>query len=1360
MNSHPKTEEQKAIANITNYSQATHNEAVCCSAGTVVLGLQDTYLHANIADENFFTLFKNKIQSELKDSKDVTSNEIETAVNYIKSQSEEKDHPDWDFVTLYLSNESEEGKKYNLPIRKILPLVWEATLDDEAYAHHYQGSEQEKLEQSKKDRPNRVLTLLRCLKEIRSICHAGVRHLLVLTLNGTYKNIHIIEEAKVEVLCFLKDKINERFWSAYNRPNLSSEEKKKLESALMDWMNNTNPRRVLELVDPSKSIHADIDKHFKQHGIHPERIKLRELVDDALNYVEFACDPKQYPGLARIHTILKEFEIKKTSQERKDALSAVQEWILKHYQFADEKHTNDIAHFCDVYTLHKDIITNRIILMVTGQMKDKEIDEVDKCCRDYFNQCKPPVFPSVTPEELVKTTARIIANAKQDNMYYQITNFFARWFIALRDYNLTELRLVYALLRQERFKQCVELTDEAMKKLVEENRESKYLNVSPYIINRVFLHAILNKPEEWGQGFYGFFKQVFEFVQKKFNETGGLVESLHKTSYPDQLIAQLKYLGAKHEGKEEKRPEEMLLLPDQFKTAEEWIRIASLVDGVELDGIYTPLAGKVNSVLQTFVTDVNTLMLALKALPQEKQGLFTLSDPSKITAQIKCVNNLVQVLRALPIESLLGASLIKTWVQNIDNLLQVLSALPETSLKQFIESKVGAEIIKKQIQNIHNLFQLLQTLPEVERHLFLMSPLGAEIVKAKTQDVHQLVSVLKFLPEVKRYSFITSPIGAEIVEEKIKDGGQLASVLRVLPEAEQCSFIVSLGDKCNYELIQVLSVLSETSLKQFMESKVGVEIVTTRIQNLEDSFRVWKILPKTARHSFRMLRLGPNKIINSNIKEQIQNANDLCWMLAVLPEEERYSFILRSFDTNKIKKVIQDSNDILQVLQFLPEVRQKDFVTSEFFGKYVVMPCIQSVESLSQIFNSLSESSKQSFMVSESFAKIVIKLIQNGYMLASVLNILPEADRYLFVVSSLGSKIVEARVQTQSDNDVYDLLRVLQALPETRLGQFMGSKIGAELIKKQIQNIYDLIQLLSVLPEASLKQFMESKISAEIVKAQIQGVHELAHTICSLPEEKRCSFITLLSADRIGEVFQRTKHIDEYDLAQVLADIPVEYLPKFMIKNKLQWRESASVSNVFVQQHMTHLLQTYDTTNPSPDYLNGLQKQFKFICKTQHQYVIPTLLKSINKMDEYILMPLRVKRDELKNNPDSVSKIKVEQLKLVIADLKVIVQKAVSSWIASDKMAVDPSYLKQDVIAKIKEYEQKKEIGKHANQIKPYLKAALKWILCAVVTVITVSGAAIVSQRVRDGLLLKTNTQITLRECRNKLTNRMYYQYQ
>ncbi len=1340
MNSHKPTSDQAVFAGMAA-SQATHDEALCRSVGMAVLGLEKTYPLVEISEEKFFSSLKDRMQSELSDCKDVTADEIKAVVDGIKLKfAEENDR--WDNVTLYLPEKNQE-KEYKLPIKKVLPLVWEATLDDKAYVHSDQGSD--------KDRSNRVLTFFKCLERIKiGICHLGIRHELVLTLNGVYKDIHIIENAKAEILCLLRDKINKQFWSEY-QSDLIPEKKKRLESALMDWISNSNPSQVLGVID--NRIRAEIDEHFEKHGINPKKSALRETVDNALNSLEFACDPKQYPSLARVNVILNAIESKTAGQEeRSKALSAVQEWIPKNYRFDDEKHEDNrsIVHFGDVYTLHKDVMANRIVLMVTGQMNDKEIDEVDKHCRDYFNQCKPPVFPSVNPEELVKTIALKVANAKQNSMSNQIENFFARWFVAFKNNNLSEARSVYMLLLQDQFQKRVELTtDEVIYKLAEENREDKYLNISPYVINRVFLHAILKEPEKWSPYFYEFFKKVFGFVQKKFEQTGGLAESLHQTSYPKYLVNQLKYLDAKRRGAEEKRPEGMLLLPNQFRTAGEWICISRVVDSATLDVIYTPLAATVNMKLREFVTDSTKLLQALMAIPIKKRYSFmaTSFSPDKIKALTLDVDILAIVLKVLPaaslkqfMESPLGAEIVRARTGFMHELAGILRRLSAENLKQFIESPLGAEIIRERIQDGYDCWvTVLQNLSAESLKQFMESPLGTEIIRMQIRDADDLLRVLKALSGASRKQFITSSLGVEIITKSIQCGDELAEVLGALPEAERYPFIIS---------------------------SLDAEIVKW-IQGAYDLLSVLKTLPQVKRYPFITSPLGA-EIVRARVK----NGYALADMLNVLPEAERYPFIISSLGA-EIVKWIQGMDDLPLVLKALPNSSQKQFIESSLGAKIIKKwvqgnSWVQGGYQLAKILDALPQVEQYPFITSPLGAEIV-RTLQNGHGLASVLDALSEAERYPFIMSPLGAEIAKEKIEGADD-----LLSVLRALPAVNLINFIDSPLGTEIVNAGIQNRDELDKVvcalpeitgyspmvpvrslsfklaitvsrakgcladaIGVLPKADRYAFILSLAPSDEIKALIQNTRDLAAVLNALPETERYPHIELLGADKINEVFRETKCVEGHALAQVLSAIPEKQFQQFMVLssdaiteglNKKIKQEGIAGYTFFAQQHMIYLLLDYvhdkcKLINPSSYYLNNLQQQFKFICKNWDDKR-SELFKSIEEIDQHILMPLRVKRDELNKSPDSVNQEKAKQLNLLIAGLKEIAQTAISEWITSNGTRVDLPHLKQKMLAEIKKYEQKEEIKKHANNYMSYF-----WV--------------------------KTNTQQTLIECQNKLIKRM-----
>lgn len=609
--SHSHQTEAEAIQDFIKWDQTTHGQIVSNSVGMALLSLMKEYGWTNDderAERDYQQcLTELNILSELKE----TPQNTRDAIKYIIAESRIKEtDPEYktqqlaqyDLVTLFVPQENKNTyieQQYILTLRKALPLVWMALNNNPKFAHHYLASATtvkektlayQKAEQDKIYRLENFVNRINSIRE-NKICRTGIRNELVFLLNETYENIHIIEDERSTISHFLKDRIIKQFWEKYeDKTSLSEESRQKLTKAMFVWMSEDNPGEILQLIDVATNYREEINQLFIQHGSNPNTPKIQNIIDQALQSLEFSCDPQKYPALTLTHQLLKKvvpYESKPSLIN--NALAKAQTWIMQQTRCDDKDYLVRVRDFYYTYEAIKDYNRYQIWLSSDYFSLNKKLEQ-------YLEEEKE--LDATTYEEIVALNEAIQACKKSD-MMHEVENFFAKWFIAREEKNLRELKKYYAMLLDEYFQKKVILTDDAIRKIVEKNTkqddEKFHLELGPYEINRLFLHAILVEPEQWTKDFTDAFKETLSFIKNKFDEPNlqWQAQALKKDTY-DALILQLDYLLDRRnqitlESQEapSARPKNMILLPLQIKTLAEWQDISSLLSKEKLKPIYS-----------------------------------------------------------------------------------------------------------------------------------------------------------------------------------------------------------------------------------------------------------------------------------------------------------------------------------------------------------------------------------------------------------------------------------------------------------------------------------------------------------------------------------------------------------------------------------------------------------------------------------------------------------------------------------------------------------------------------------------------------------------------------------------------------
>ena len=820
--------EGELIKNIIRNSENTMEKARSSSVGRLLLKLKATYFSKpssdidkgyQIALKNLYTLAKGD------DSKIASLDEFQ------KKAEEALDQ--WDTATLY-SPESKKSEGRVFRLKEVFTLVWTALMHDEAFIHAYKGSDKKRLQHAIDDRvPHRIHSLFNSLQKIKNEknnCHTGARHDLASVLNQiyefpeTHELVDLIEDANGTVLTLLKEKVHDTFWAVHK--DASKADQQTLERALIDWMSTSNPYPLLKLISSQlpeqaalsgETLYAYVAAHFEKHGTDPKDIELETRVSDYLFCLEYAFDKDKDPLVfLKISKILNALPGKEATEQT--ALKKVQRWIEKSFRSTQTEDCKKIRAFHKIHTLYQETLQMRLLFILAG--KEDEMKTFLDASQAYFeaiNDSESDPLPDV-PQALkqildggwinkqegevelkvVEPYKEILKACKKDRMQAPIENFFADWFTARNADDLTSVQHLYASLLDASFQKKIVLTDQEIARFIESQQsrssneneveiesqrpiDNGELNVNPYWINRVLLHAIIVPPKDWSLLFAEAFREVRVFIKNHFNPeemTSALEEmtasALEESSYPWQLQEQLAYLGEcyvahqKGSGMPERPTYRIIVLPHDVKTAKDWEFVAYLLEQnpEKFKAVYRPIRLYILQILSEVVgrTPIS-LSEVLALIPDEAdQCTFALKDQDNIWYG----EDLVAVLELLP-ETVRWAVAQKHLdkIQDTFRMISVLKALPESVHWAFVTA------CKDKIGNGTILSFMLEMLSKTERLEFAM------VCKDKIENGYDLTDVLNSLPKTVCLEF------AIACKDKIKDGNGLDLVINFFTKKEE-----------------------------------------------------------------------------------------------------------------------------------------------------------------------------------------------------------------------------------------------------------------------------------------------------------------------------------------------------------------------------------------------------------------------------------------------------------------------------------------------------------------------------------------------------------------------------------------------
>lgn len=782
--------ERNVVNRFIQNAENTMSTEISNSIGMVILKLATNYFKNDTTPETLFLQCRQQLEQIMQGKNtigikdDIIDESMRNSIIYILKKTNEVIN-DLDKVTLFQYDHSLNEYKeltYVFPLKQVLTLVWIALNDDKQFLHHYEGTDHARLIQAQKDKPLRLLSFFRCLDGImhEPRCHQGVRHALVFLLNHSYKDVEIIEDTHAEIFSYLKENITKKFFDTYWKAS-ESKMKRELLTLLFQWMNDGNANMMLEKIDHNQQILLDLQLLFMQHGLNPKEIKLQQITNTALNSLNFSCDPKMYPTFARINILLTACD-HLDKLERNKALLIIQNWIQTDCDPDNEMDQRKIDSFYFILEAFDALEKYKIIISAAGKM-NAEIQSLKEMCDHYFKDCRSQNnLPLITSECITtcELLAEVITQCKKDKMSTQIENFFAQWFIHDPIYNITpELKNLYAFLLDEVVQSKIILTESEINMFMDLSITNGERELSPYFINRIFLHAILKKPTEWSDSFTDLFKIVFEFVQQNFNQNNNLISrNLKRDSYPEPLINQLNYyLKQKKQQDNNERPSNMsLLLPQHITDFYEWRRVIRLLDDKKYVPVYLKYFPIINTILYKHILNVSFSIMGSKnwedvldSIPHAHRLNFIIKNIELI---YKCTSN---------------------------DFSNILLSCPELERVKII-NKLNFEKLNKMIVSRLDLYYLLNPIPKSDRanilYKFGITWLRKIMLKNLNQNSAYELStyILVLLPESDRACFLVT-LGHDCMHKIIKDQTSLCNLLRPHPEFKPLELQLIFGTK-------------------------------------------------------------------------------------------------------------------------------------------------------------------------------------------------------------------------------------------------------------------------------------------------------------------------------------------------------------------------------------------------------------------------------------------------------------------------------------------------------------------------------------------------------------------------------------
>lgn len=332
---------------------------------------------------------------------------------------------------------------------------------------------------------------------------------------------------------------------------------------MVEWIKNESngmPNLMKEMIKSKGILHAriiltikkddpsikDSDRELISHDIMDDIFKLSpSIIDSDTNLLE---------SIFLIPSINDKNE---ESKLQRNALRKLKEH-MQNPKFTDILQV--CQSFVPVEKAYRILCGNNALVKCVAEIK--HVDEVEKNCTEYLNNiaiAEPETLKELPAEILQKIICfnddfdAFLSDAKVN----YIVNFFASYFQSEND----EKNILYKSLMELHFQQnkifvedslILKIWEDADKLALPNPNENDngeptptVIYLSPYIINRLLMHACVIHPNKWTPTFAFAFETMLDLLKDK-NDLNFLNKVLRRDSYPPAFIQQMEFLLGVH----------------------------------------------------------------------------------------------------------------------------------------------------------------------------------------------------------------------------------------------------------------------------------------------------------------------------------------------------------------------------------------------------------------------------------------------------------------------------------------------------------------------------------------------------------------------------------------------------------------------------------------------------------------------------------------------------------------------------------------------------------------------------------------------------------------------------------------------
>ena len=563
-----------------------------------------------------------------------------------------------------------EDKHTHFSFNKVLALVWTALKDQ---ASHHQDIALDPMENFIRELYNIQLAygISATGKELDS-CFGGTVNGLVNSLNGIHSdvNLELISRTTIATLTLTHARsiFWERFCEKIGEPDFLEKVNQEIDST--DWQNKgleTWYESCLQATE--ESVEAECLSRIQRIGVNQTQMQeimswIKPWIQDGLitlrtdkymldrlkerygtelpeshaylSHPVYQQCAQRFPQLKEPLAFILDMEDFSGEPRRDNALVRMREWITDHFNPNTSAHRNLVEQFFKIYRLEQTLLQHKEKLFEAGFLSKKSFSIVARNILDYYSAILDShgVKIDVNSRPLLqKLTAleQMMQPWLDGDFSQKIENFFAHWFIALKAEDHPAMETLYALLRDKKLEQRVATV---VRNFIADTDLAgiSVRDITPYQINCLFLYAMLHEPKQWRKSFGPLLDKTLTYIDEKIDSHDANAQQLKQDSYPPSLVRALRYRLQLRQGQLEStqnpgsklaRPDDLLLLPHQVETIDEWVIIAGRLPEAERHTIYRQLESTLEP---RFILDLQkndrNVDAFLTTIPPEKQAFF------------------------------------------------------------------------------------------------------------------------------------------------------------------------------------------------------------------------------------------------------------------------------------------------------------------------------------------------------------------------------------------------------------------------------------------------------------------------------------------------------------------------------------------------------------------------------------------------------------------------------------------------------------------------------------------------------------------------------------------------------------------